>query len=71
MFEVILIVFTVEQSMFSFQLMVTGLFSVTFVAPPAGDVELTEGGVVSMVTVLPADGVSTLADESVARLCIV
>ena len=49
--EVIFVVLTVAQSMFSFQLMVTLLFKVTPVAPPVGMVELTEGAAVSTVTV--------------------
>jgi hypothetical protein len=61
-------VFTVAQSTFSFQLIVTVLFKATPVAPSAGMVELTFGAVLSTVTVLPADGDSTLLEESIARL---
>jgi len=68
---VILVVLTVVQSTFSFQLIVTLLFSATPVAPFAGTVELTDGPVLCTVTVLPAAGASTLVDESVARLLIV
>ena len=56
------------QSTFSDQLMVTLLFKVIAVAPFTGTVELTAGAVLSIDTVLPAAGVSTLLDESVARL---
>ena len=59
------------QFTFSDQLIVTVLFNAIFVAPLAGIVELTVGAVLSMVTVLPATGVSTLLVESVALLLIV
>lgn len=65
------VVLTVAQFTFSDQLIVTLLFNEIFVAPFAGAVELTVGAVLSIVTVLPAAGVSTLLDESVARLLIV
>jgi hypothetical protein len=68
---VTVVVETVVQSTISDQLMVTLLFKATAVAPFAGTVELTAGAVLSMVTVLPAAGVSTLLDESVALLLIV
>jgi hypothetical protein len=67
---VIFVVLTVEQFTFSDQLIVTLLFKATPVAPLAGTVELTVGAVLSIVTVLPAVGVSTLLVESVARLFI-
>lgn len=66
--DVILAVFTDVQSMFSVQLIVTLLFSAIFVAPFAGIEEITEGAVLSTVTVIPAEGVSILLDESMARL---
>ena len=66
--EVIFVVLTVEQSMFSFQLMVTVLFKATPVAPFAGMVVLIAGPVLSTVTVLPAPGVSMLLEVSVALL---
>jgi hypothetical protein len=68
--DVMFVVLTVAQSTFSFQLIVTLLFNAMPVAPLAGIVELTAGDVRSTVTVLPAAGVSTLADVSVARLLI-
>ena len=66
--DVMLVVVTVVQFTFSDQLIVTLLFNATPVAPFVGTVELTVGAVLSTVTVLPAAGVSTLLDESVARL---
>jgi hypothetical protein len=62
------VVLTVEQSTFSLHLMVISLFTVMPVDPFAGVVSDTEGAVLSTVTVFPADGVSTLPAESVARL---
>lgn len=62
---------TVAQSTFSDHVIVTLLFNATPVAPLAGNVELTDGAVLSIETVLPVPGVSTLLDESVARLLIV
>jgi len=66
--DVIFVVFTVVQSMFSLQLMITLLLTVTSVVASAGTDEVTEGRVLSMVIVLPAVGVSILLDESVALL---
>ena len=68
---VILAVLTVEQSTFSLQVIVALLFKATPAAPFVGTVLVIVGAVVSMVTVLPATGVSTLLDESVARLLMV
>jgi len=65
------VVVTVVQSTVSDQLIVTVLFNATPVDPLAGIVELTVGAVLLTVTVLPAAGVSTLLDESVALLLIV
>ena len=62
---------TVVQFTFSDQLIVTVLFNATPVALLAGIVELTIGAVLSIVTELPAAGVSTLLDESAARLLII
>jgi hypothetical protein len=69
--DVMFVVFTVAQSTASSQLIVTLLFSATPVAPSAGVVEDTEGPAVSIVTVFPAEGVSTLLPESVALLWMV
>jgi hypothetical protein len=66
--DIMFVVFTVPQLTFSFQLIVTLLFNVTSVALSAGIVVFTVGAVLSMVTVLPAEGVSTVLDESVALL---
>lgn len=63
-----LVALTVEQFTFSLQVIVTLLFDATPVAPFAGLVLLTEGAVRSINIVLPAPRVSTLLDESVARL---
>jgi len=68
---VMFVVLTVVQFTFSDQLIVTIPFNATPVAPFTGTVELTVGAVLSTVTVLPAPGVSTLLDESVALLLIV
>ena len=68
LFEVMFVVFTVEQSRFSLQLIVTLLFKVISVTPFAGMVELTVGVVLSIVTVFPVAGVSMLLEESVALL---
>ncbi len=65
-----LVVLTVEQLTFSLHVMVTLLFKAILVAPFAGVVLLTDGAVLSIETVLPAPGVSTLLDESVARVLI-
>jgi hypothetical protein len=65
---VILVVLTVVQFTFSDHVIVILLFNAIFVAVLTGTVELTVGAVLSMVTVLPAPGVSVLAEESVARL---
>lgn len=51
--------------------MVTGLFRVILAEASAGVVELTTGAVLSIVMVFPAEGVSTLDDESEALLWIV
>jgi hypothetical protein len=56
--DVTFVVLTVKQSIFSSQLMVTELLIVIPVAPSAGIVELTEGAVWSIVTDMPADGIS-------------
>jgi hypothetical protein len=66
--EVIVVVFTVVQSMFSLQLITTLLLSDTFAAASVGLVLVTVGAVLSRVTVMPAPGFSTLLDESVALL---
>lgn len=66
--DVIFKVLTVAQFTFSDHVIVTLLFTATPVAPFAGIVELTAGAVLSIVTVFPAPSVSTLFDESVARL---
>lgn len=66
--EVIFVVLTVEQLTASFQLIVTVLFNATPDAPFVGTVEVTLGPVWSMVTALPAAGVSILLEESVALL---
>lgn len=65
------VVFTVAQSTFSFQFIVTFESGATSVAPFAGVVELTDGAVLSIVTVLPAPGVCTFDDVSVALLWMV
>ena len=61
-------VFTVVQSIFSDHVMVTLLLLMIPVAPSAGSVVVIAGAVLSTVTVLPPEGVSTMLDESVARL---
>ena len=66
--EVIFVVLTVPQLTFSVQLIVTLLFKATPVEPFAGTVVVTVGAVLSMVTVLPAEGVSILLLVSVALL---
>ena len=69
--DVIFVVFTVAQSIFSLQLTITLLSGGTLVAESAGFVLLTVGTVLSRVIVLPAPGVSTLIVLSVALLLIV
>jgi hypothetical protein len=66
--DVMFVVFTVAQSTASVQLIVTLSFRGIFEAPCAGVVELTDGSMRSMVTTLPAEGVSTLLFVSVALL---
>ena len=67
--EVIFVVLTVPQLIFSVQLIVTLLFKATPVAPFAGTGVVNVGAVLSMDTVLPAEGVSILVFVSVALLC--
>ena len=69
--EVIFAILTVEQSTFSFQLIVTLLSMAAAGSPSAGVVFATAGAVLSTVTLLPAPGDSTLLAESVALLLIV
>ena len=69
--DVIFVVLTVVQSIFSLHVIVTLLSMATPVAPFAGAVEIIRGAVLSMVTELPADGASILPAESVALLWIV
>ena len=65
---VMLVVLTVVQFTFSAHVMVTLELVATPVAAFAGVVVLTVGATLSTVTLMPAPGVSTLEDESVALL---
>jgi hypothetical protein len=71
LFDVIFDVLTVPQLMFSSQIIVTLLSTATLIAPSNGDVELTDGAVLSTVTVFPVPGVSRLLAVSVALLRII
>jgi hypothetical protein len=69
--DVMFVVFTVPQSTFSLKEIDTLLLRVIPVAPFAGTVTVTDGAVLSIVTVLPAEGVSVFPAGSEALLWMV